>query len=1536
VVLSGDEQAVVALAGRWKHKRLAVSHAFHSHLMDPMLEAFRAVAETLTYHPARLPIAGQPESVDAEYWVRHVRDAVRFHDSMRLLEAEGVTTYLELGPDAVLSAMGQECVEDGGFAGALRDDRPEARSLMTAVAALHVRGHSPDWAAIYRGTGAVRVDLPTYPFQRRRYWPTRAAVPGDVSAVGLGAAGHPLLGVAVATADHDGYLFTGRLSLETHPWLADHVVADAVLVPGAAMLELAVRAADQAGCSRVAELTLETPLVLPEHGGVAVQLWVSAPDADGTRTLALYSRDPRDESDTADVWVRHASGVLDHGPVTTEAIAEWPPTAAEAVDVEAVYEALAASGLDYGPAFRGLRAAWTRGDEVFAEVAVEGDDGFTLHPALLDSALHAIGAGTFFDSARLPFSWTGVTVAASGATALRVRLAPAGPDALSLTLADPAGLPVAAVESLVLKPAPANVQVSRGPAADALFRIDLAPVAVPDALTAEAADWPTLTRDAERGFDLAAVPEADVVVARLDGGPANGAMATDATADATHTLVHHVLGLLRTWLADGRFTRSRLVFTGRPGAELPVAAAWGLVRSAQAEEPGRFVLVDTEGALPPGLLDLDEPELTVGENGVFARRLARVTANAPDGPGAEAPTTHGTVLVTGATGALGTLLARHLVAERGVRGLVLVSRRGADAPGTAELVAELTERGAAVRVEACDVADRRAAAALLATIPDLTGVVHAAGVLDDGVLTSLTPERVDTVLRAKVDAAWNLHELTLDRDLRSFVLFSSAAGVFGNAGQGNYAAANAFLDALATHRHELGLPAQSLAWGAWSADMAGTGDPAEEERTGALSPAEGLALYDAAVALDEPVLVPIRLDPRGATAPILRGLVRVPARRAATGDRALVARLAGLGPDEQTKALTALVRAEAAAVLGHADPAAVETGRAFTELGFDSLSSLELRNRLNAATGLRLPATLTFDYPTTAVLAGFLRDEITGADAIDTAAPTGRSSSASLADDPIAIVGMACRFPGGVRTPEDLWRLLTDDGAEAIGEVPGNRGWDTEALRGLEGGFLYDVAEFDPVFFGISPREALVMDPQQRLLLETSWEAFERAGIDPVSMHGSRTGVFVGAMYQDYAGLVQASPRGGDGSLATSSTGSVASGRVSYTLGLEGPAVTVDTACSSSLVALHLAAQALRQGECEMALAGGVTVMATPNSFVEFSRQGVLAPDGRCKAFSSSADGVGWSEGVGMLLVERLSDARRNGHPVLAVVRGSAVNQDGASNGLTAPNGPSQQRVIRQALASAGLSPSDVDVVEAHGTGTRLGDPIEAQALLATYGQDRSEGRPLWLGSVKSNIGHTQAAAGVAGVIKMVMAMRNGVLPRTLHVDAPSPHVAWETGAVSLLTEPTPWTADGRPRRGAVSSFGISGTNAHTILEQPEETPAAPAVDDAAPGPVPWVLSGRSEAALRAAAGRLVPLVGDLDARDVAATLLSRSAFEHRAVVVSGVEGLDALRALGAGEPSADVVTGRVVAGAGRPVFVFPGQGAQWVGMASGLLDASS
>ncbi|WP_338146789.1 type I polyketide synthase, partial [Streptomyces boncukensis] len=643
------------------------------------------------------------------------------------------------------------------------------------------------------------------------------------------------------------------------------------------------------------------------------------------------------------------------------------------------------------------------------------------------------------------------------------------------------------------------------------------------------------------------------------------------------------------------------------------------------------------------------------------------------------------------------------------------------------------------------------------------------------------------------------------------------------------------------------------------------------------------------------------------------GVRRVVAQASQSGP-ALAQRLGSVSAERRRQMLLELVRESAATVLGHTTPEAIGPDRPFKDLGFDSLIAVELRNQLTTATGLRLSATLVFDYPNPTILAEHLAQQLLGGDQPASVVP----ARVAAVDEPLAIVGMACRYPGGVASPDQMWDLVAD-GVDGMTPFPTDRGWPETAGRiaGV-GGFVHDVDGFDAGLFAISPREALAMDPQQRLLLEAAWETFESAGMDPRSVRGSSVGVFAGSAASGYAG---AGLPGADGHLLTGNAPSVISGRVAYAFGLEGPAVTVDTSCSSSLVALHLASQALSSGECDLALAGGVTVMATPGMFAEFDRQDGLAADGRCKSFAAAADGTGWSEGVGLLLVERLSDAQRNGHRILAVVRGSAINQDGASNGLSAPNGPAQERVIRQALANARLTGADVDAVEAHGTGTRLGDPIEAQALMATYGQERGEGgEPLWLGSIKSNIGHSQSAAGVAGVIKMVMALRHGMLPATLHVDEPSPQVDWSAGAVELLTETREWPEVSRSRRAAVSSFGISGTNAHIILEQaPDPEPPSDVATRQAPEVVPWVVSAKSEPALRVQIERLRSFVAqrpELDAVDVGWSLATtRAALEHRAVLAG-----DATLASG-------------VTGEGRLAFLFTGQGAQRAGMGLGLYE---
>ncbi len=1956
VVLSGEEEAVLELAGRWsergrKVKRLNVSHAFHCARMDGMLDELTDLAASIEPHAPEIPVVSNVtgEALTAElvreprYWARQVREPVRFMDGLRWLEARGVSTFLELGPDGVLSALASDCLPDTVAAPLLRRDRPEPRALLQGLSEVFVAGARVDWSAVLAGAGSRRVRLPTYAFQRERYWLHSAAGATDAASIGQSTDQHPLLGAVVALAGDRGWLFTGRLSLESQPWLADHAVAGTVLMPGVALLELVLHAGRHAGCAVVQELILKAPLVLDDQRAVALQVWVGEADEAGARPVDVYTA-PEASRDAAEVereWICHASGTLSAvrdggaGPPASRVDAltasVWPPADAQPIDTDGLYDALEGLGFEYGPAFQRLQGAWRRGDDLFAEVAAPVESGldgvgFGVHPAALDAALHPLASGEHSGQRlRLPFSFTGVELHAPGSSSLRVMLERTGEDTVAFVVGDAAGRLVVSVEALAVREVAAEqlkLNVSASARSESLYGVDWIPVP----LDAHAPQPP-------EGTEFVFV----------DGEGGGGFL------EGVHGCAVHVLELTQAWLAEERLADGRLVVVTRGAvaaragesvsgvAQSPV---WGLVRSAQSEHPGRIVLVDVDGtaASSEALLavpGLDEPQLALREGRVFAPQLARVSAGAlvvPDGarawrlregsrrtldelalvaspeserelapeevrvavraagvnfrdvlialgmypeehtvlgsegagvvlevgsrvrdlavgdrvmgmlsgafgpvacadhrqlarvpggwsfaraasvpiafatasyalrdladvrpgervlvhaaaggvgmaavrlarhlgaevfataspskwaalralglddahiassrtaefresflretdglgvdvvinslagelldaslgllvgaggrfiemgkadirdPGVLAESHPGvvyrafdlqeagpgrigemlrellgllqdgalemlpvrawdlcrapeafrfmsqarhtgklvltlpepvfvgagrTVLLTGGTGALGSLLARHLVSEHGVQHLLLASRGGPDASNADALRLELESLGASVTIAACDVGDRAQLAALLESVGDahpLGGVVHAAGVLDDGLIDALTPERLERVLRAKADAAWHLHELTEHLDLSMFVLFSSAAATLGAPGQGNYAAANAFLDALALHRHAQGLPGVSLAWGPWRqtggmADALSESDRSRLSRSGirTIDAEEGLELFDAALGLSagssgelpasggrEALTLPLPLDlttlrtraREGVLAPLFGGLVRVRANpNAAVGESgaSLARRLAATPEAERKRLVIDVVRAQVASVLAHATPLAVDTEQTFKALGFDSLTAVELRNQLSGVTGLRLPATLIFDYPTPKALAGHLLEKLGGTPSAARSLAVNASNGAAraaVAGEPIAIVGMSCRFPGGVRSADDLWEVAAG-GVDAISAFPTDRGWKLEKLFDAvadtpgtcyanEGGFIYDVADFDAAFFGISPREALAMDPSQRLMLEVSWEALEDAGVDPHSLRGARAGVFAGHSHGDFGARLWSAFQGLEalaGYWLTGSIGSAVSGRVSYALGLEGPSVSVDTACSSAVTALHLACGALRGGECELALAGGVTILDTPGLFVQFSSQKGLARDGRCKAFADAADGVGWAEGGGVIVLERLSDAQRNGRHVLGLIRGSAINQDGASNGLTAPNGPAQQRVIAQALASAGLQPAQVDAVEAHGTGTTLGDPIEAQALLAAYGRQRQH--PLWLGSIKSNIGHSGAAAGIAGTIKMVMAMRHSMLPKTLHIDAPTSEVDWSAGNVSLLTEAVAWEAGEEPRRAGVSAFGVSGTNAHLILEEAPVAPTSPSegspverrVDAGAEdvvgtrsvlgtGSVPWVLSGRSESALWAQAERLgahLERARGLDAADVGFSLAARSAFEHRAVVVSaerGSEGAVAdLRALAVEGGGAGVVAGAVLSGcadAGN-VFLFPGQGPQWEGMALELLDAS-
>ncbi|MEU4660078.1 SDR family NAD(P)-dependent oxidoreductase, partial [Streptomyces sp. NPDC023723] len=1347
-----DELQTVFEADGFRTRRIPVDYASHSAHVEQIREQLAEVLSSVSPRSGDIPFYStvtaeriDTTALDAGYWFRNLRSPVEFEATTRLLLADGHDTFVECSPHPVLVTGIQETIDATDSParnfGTLRRDGGGLADFLLAAGQAFTAGAVPAY-----GHGGQHVTLPGYPFQRERYWLKPGTGRSDVGGAGLTTADHPLLGAVVEGASST--VLTGRVSLDTHPWLADHKVADTTVLPGAAFVELALHAADQVGCGSVRELTVSSPLLLPERGALRLRVEVGEPAGDGGGEGARPIRvDARPDTGTGGSWTCHATGVLDSGaPSADWDLSSWPPAGAQPLEVS--YDDLAAHGYHYGPAFQGLRKMWHHNGHVYAEVSLPTDpDTYNLHPALLDATLHAaLMDQTLPDDGRtlLPYTWTGVTMHASSASALRVSVTPTGNNALRLRAADGAGLPVVEVTSLAMLPAEVTDLGTQAANHDSLLRLEWVPA--PSGPTAPPARISLLgpdpfglrsatgTVDRQEFTDLSDLPDdAHDVIACIAGDHARD------IPGAARTVLYGALDLVQRWLSDSRFADARLVVLTRhavltgdrePAPDLTAAPVWGLLRSAQTENPGRLVLVDVdddarslaalpsvwaghldqcalrgghvlvprlvkassssrnrlrapEGVpwrldaadpaepeslslvpyeeagvpLPPerirvavracaldlragrtGLRDANSGEgagvvLEVGSevtgvrpgdrvlgmlSGAFAstatadhRWVTRIPPNltfeqaaaipldlgsTAEAAGAledpdryrsmiaeaasrcasdasrpspirawdirEAPEAfrflgqggstgrnvltmppswdvNGTVLITGGSGTLGRLIATHLVAKHGVRNLVLVSRHGADSPGAANLVAELSGLGAEVSVAACDAADRVALSALLARIPadrPLTGVVHAAGILADGLISGMTPEKLDAVLRPKLDAAWNLHELTRDLGLSAFVLFSSIMGTIGNAGQGNYAAANTFLDALAQHRRATGLPATALAWGFWGERSELTGDLDDADiariaRTGLkpLPSDEGVALFDAAFAAGEVTAIPAALDldrlrlraKETGLPEVFRGLVR--ARRAAGPATAVgstfAGRLAGRPADDVDRELLELVRSHTATVLGHAGAGSVQPDVAFRELGVDSLSGMELRNRLNDVTGLRLPSTVVFDHPTPSALVTLLREELLG-ETVHVVTPAAPVSAGD--DDLVAIVGMGCRYPGGVRSPGDLWDL-TLSGRDVIGGLPRDRGWDLGNLFDADprrtgksyvnkGYFLDDVAGFDAGFFGISPREALAMDPQQRLLLETVWESLEDAGIEPGLLRGSDTGVFVGAM----------------------------------------------------------------------------------------------------------------------------------------------------------------------------------------------------------------------------------------------------------------------------------------------------------------------------------------------------------------------------------------------------------------------------------------
>ncbi|MDI3284214.1 type I polyketide synthase [Polyangium sp. 15x6] len=1343
-VIAGDEDAVLAVAdearrlGR-KTARLSVSHAFHSPRMDGMLDAFRRVVSSVSLHSPRIPIvsnttgklATAEELCSAEYWVRHVRRAVRWQDCVRILAADGVGTYLELGPQGVLSGLGPLCLteeegRDAAFIPALRKSLPEEQAVALALGALHARGVAVDWKAFFTALGARSAAVPTYAFQRERFW----------------------IDAPRPAAEHRA--------------------------EGALRYRVAWK-----------------PIDIHETRSI-----------DGTWLLV------------------HGSGQTDLGAATEAALTEG-------------------------------------GAHVASVLLVEHEDA-------------------------------------------RERIASTLREALA-DVASPRGIVLLLDEDA---PSPSG--------GGAYIRGAARTLALLQALG-----------DVGLGAPLWVVTSGAVSI-----GPSD------------------------------------------PLLRLHLSLCWGLGRVAALEHSERWGgLIDVSGPLDErarahlraalGGLGAED-QLAVRQSGLYVRRLARAPEPTTAARGPFQP--KGTILITGGTGALGGAVARWL-ASKGAEHLVLVSRRGREAPGAEALESALVALGARVTLAACDTADRDAVRALIegldAAGQPIRAVFHAAGVVHQTALDAMSAAELAEVLTSKAAGALHLSELLSAAPLDAFIAFSSIAGVWGSGNQGAYAGANAFLDALIEQRRARGLSGTSIAWGPWAGSgMAGA--TVEQERLRSrglrgLAPPVAIAALEQVLSGEEATVTVADVDwsrllPAFSAVraqPFFDDLVEARAALDAptpgSHELGLLPELRPLPEPERLRRLVRLSVVETARVLGHTDTSRIDEHAGFMEIGLDSLLAVELRQALQRATGLALPATLAFDHPTPARVARFLLDRLAPAlgRSSDATADRPRTHAARAElDEPLAIVGIGMQLPGGGDDLASFFRFLSS-GGDAIGPIPVDR-WDAEAHYDpdpaaagksyvREGAFLDRVDLFDPAFFGISPREAKNIDPQHRLLLHAAWQALEDAGIDPHGLEDSKTGVFIGIGPSDYD-LVRSSEQSADAHVVTGTHMSFAAGRIAFTLGLQGPALSLDTACSSSLVALHLACQSLRRRECDLALVGGVQVMAAPDAFVLLSRTRAIAADGRSKTFSARADGYGRGEGVVVLALERLGDARAAGRTILAVVRGSAVNHDGASSGITAPNGTSQQKVLRAALDDARVDPTDVDVVECHGTGTSLGDPIEVQALSAVYGQGRGPERPILVGAVKTNIGHLESAAGLASVAKILASLRHEALPPTLHTNPRNPHIEWDALPVRVVDTLVPWPRSeaGHVRRAAVSAFGLSGTNAHVILEEaPAEEPRVSAAPRAAETRwLPFVVSGKTTDALRAQAKQLStrleeePEVGLVDVAFSLAT--SRAHLDRRAAVVAedraGLRGALAAMARGENPPGVTLGEGRARA---ELAMLFTGQGSQ-------------
>ncbi|WP_186002078.1 type I polyketide synthase [Corallococcus sp. Z5C101001] len=1626
IVVSGERPSLESLRDSLQRqgirvRLLNVDHAFHSAQMDAHLDELDACTRELAPKALVTPLYStvrggrvSASELDAAHWRANIRQRVLFEPALQAMLADGCRVFVEVSPHPVLSQPLTRTLEASGVEGtsalfSARRDRPPRVTLLAALGALHTLGHEPSWTGVFP-QGGRRVALPSYAWQRERYWFDVAPGAAPVQA-------HPLLGRSVEAPPGETR-FESSLRADRVRLLSDHRLYGTVVIAGASMVSMLLEAARSLwGTERccVQDVLFLSPIVMEDSEERIFQVSLAAGG-----DFQLSTRPARGDAESSP-WTLHATGRLERGGDASpapESLAGLEARFEQSPSIERFYEGIDRQGLVLGRQFRWLEAVFQGEREALGRLrlpeAEDGAEDYRLHPGLIDSCFQVLGAVSGFSSieglAFVPIGIDRFTLHESRLPRLCHLVLRAGKGAVDeastvdLRLLDESGTVVAEVRGLTIRRAPREAVLRRDTAAAALlFQVEwqLRPVAplssppasVPWLLLADRGGVAAgLARQLElRGGRVEVIStgqdDTQGLFERLEalGGPARTLVGVVDLRGLDTAMplegLERGVELVRRLVTREGGVPPRLVLVTR-GAQSTGAddgplvteqsPLWGLGHVVALEHPElRCVRIDLDpsGPVEDAALLAQELALSGDEDRIAFRagrrlvaRLARTRlprAARPLPLGADA-----TYLITGGLGGLGLEVARWMV-DRGARHLILMGR---GAPGllAEERLDALRAAGATVVVGRGDVASRADVARVLgegrASMPPLRGVVHAAGVLDDGLLVLQDAARMAGVLAPKVQGALNLHLETLDDRLDFFALFSSVSAVFGTTGQTSYAAANAFLDALAHQRRARGLTATSINWGPWAEVGMAARLPADAGKAwsgfglGMLAPGAALAALEGILRADltQGMVVGAGAGAvQGALSPFFEVLAprrAEPPRPASPGGV-----FAGASPRESRARLLSLLQTQAADVLGLSPASPIDPRRPLQELGLDSLMALQLRNGLAAVLGRPLPVTLLFDHPSLGQLFDFLGRELTADGAVSSESaprPVKARREATDGAEPIAVVGMSCRLPGGVRSPEDYWRLLAD-GVNAVREVPASRwaldDWydaDPEVpgkTYSRHGGFLDEVDAFDASFFGISGAEARSMDPQQRMLLELSWEALENAGMAVERLKGSPTGVFLGICLSDYA-LLELNASDARGINAYSGSGgvlSVAAGRIAYALGLEGPTFAVDTACSSSLVATHLACQSLREGECDVALVGGSNLLLSPRMTVYFSKLKALSPDGACKAFDSAANGYVRGEGAGVVVLKRLSQALADGDPVLAVIRGTAVNQDGRSNGLTAPSRPAQERVIESALRQGGVAPLDVGYVEAHGTGTSLGDPIEVQALAAVLGRGRPVTSPLGIGSVKTNLGHLEGAAGIASLIKAILALRHRELPRSLHFKEPSPHIPWAELPVEVISEHRAWRVpEGGRRIAGVSSFGFSGTNAHVVVE--EAPPARRRAEAPAhvERPELLVLSARSAESLREAAGRLsATLAGGGGAawRDFCySASCRRSHHEHRLAVVarsrsSAAEAMDAfLRGL----THPDACSGYSLPGvAPRVVFLFTGQGGQWSGAGRALLE---